>query len=47
VNLMSIDNAASRKGAIGSSEEFLISKTKFALAPTVQAAISANGRVLC
>jgi PAS domain S-box-containing protein len=29
VNLMSIDNAASRKGAIGCSEEFLISRTKF------------------
>jgi PAS domain S-box-containing protein len=29
VNLMSIDNVASRKGTIGSSEEFLISKTKF------------------
>jgi PAS domain S-box-containing protein len=29
VNLISIDNAASRKGAIGSSEEFLISRTKF------------------
>jgi PAS domain-containing protein len=29
VNLMSIDIVASRKGAIGSSEEFLISKTKF------------------
>lgn len=29
MNLISIDNAASRKGAIGSSEEFLISRTKF------------------
>ncbi len=29
MNLMSIDNAASRKGAIGCSEEFLISRTKF------------------
>jgi hypothetical protein len=31
MNLISIDNAASRKGAIGSSEEFLISRTNFAL----------------
>jgi PAS domain S-box-containing protein len=29
VNLISIDNAASRKGAISSSEEFMISRTKF------------------
>ena len=29
MNLMSSDNAASRKDAIGSSEEFLISRTKF------------------
>ena len=29
MNLISIDNAASRKGAVGSSEEFLISRTEF------------------
>ena len=29
MNLMPIDNAESRKDAVGSSEEFLISRTKF------------------